>query len=280
MGCGCGCLFLIIFTLVGGSIGGPLGAIVAFLIGSFILSLFSNSPEKQNDNSDSFIVLFFSILGRMAKADGTVLQVEADIVKSIIDHFELQKRDRKLAVSVFNSAIKKNIDIYQMARNFTAENPDYNMRIILYRALWNVAVADNLLSEEEVNILKNILSSLNLPGSLFEIYAAEFGYFKQNYNNNRQNQNSRSSSSNSRRGNDRQNYQTRSSSLHADYEILGIPKDADVETIQKAYREKVREFHPDKIQAKGLPESFVKFAEEEMKKINESYSKIKKAKGF
>jgi DnaJ like chaperone protein len=273
----CGCLFLVVVTLIGSSIGGPIGGIIAFFIALVIIGNISDNAENSRSNSsNSFIVLFFSILGRMAKADGRVQQIEADTVKVIINHLGLQGEDRKLAVNAFNSAIRKNIDIYRMAKDYTASNPDYNMRIILYRALWNVAAADSLISEEEVKILKNILHSLNLPNTLFDIYAAEFGYFRKTNNNSGYG----SSYSDSDRNRKENRFRSRSSSLNADYEILGISPDADVDTIQKAYREKVREFHPDKIQSKGLPESFVKFAEEEMKKINEAYNNIKKAKGF
>lgn len=46
------------------------------------------------------------------------------------------------------------------------------------------------------------------------------------------------------------------------YEILGIPEDADEETIKKAFRELAKKYHPD------LPEGDA----EKFKKINEAYS--------
>jgi len=48
--------------------------------------------------------------------------------------------------------------------------------------------------------------------------------------------------------------------------------------VKKAYRKLVSEYHPDKIVSKGLPEDFIKFAEEKFREINEAYEAIQKAK--
>ena len=43
---------------------------------------------------------------------------------------------------------------------------------------------------------------------------------------------------------------------------------------------KVTHFHPDRIQAKGLPEEFISFAEKEMQRINLAYEQIRKSRGM
>ncbi|MCK5100394.1 MAG: DnaJ domain-containing protein, partial [Desulfobacteraceae bacterium] len=49
---------------------------------------------------------------------------------------------------------------------------------------------------------------------------------------------------------------------------------------KKQYRKLATEYHPDKIQAKGLPEEFVKFANDNFIKIQEAYEYIKKKRGL
>ena len=63
------------------------------------------------------------------------------------------------------------------------------------------------------------------------------------------------------------------------YAQLGLESGATDAEVKKAYRKLVSEYHPDKIISKGLPEDFIKFAEEKFREINEAYEAIKKAKG-
>lgn len=63
-------------------------------------------------------------------------------------------------------------------------------------------------------------------------------------------------------------------SLSKHYENLGITADTPAPEIKKAYRRKANEFHPDKIEGKGLPPEFIKFANDRLAEINESYDAI------
>ena len=64
------------------------------------------------------------------------------------------------------------------------------------------------------------------------------------------------------------------------YEILkSKPKDSD-DTIKSRYRQLVREYHPDKIAAKGLPEEFTKLATDKFREIQEAYEAVKEAWGI
>lgn len=58
------------------------------------------------------------------------------------------------------------------------------------------------------------------------------------------------------------------------YAILECSKDATDSEIKRAYHKKVKEFHPDTLASKDLPESFIKFANEQMNIIREAYEVI------
>ena len=62
------------------------------------------------------------------------------------------------------------------------------------------------------------------------------------------------------------------------YKVLGVLPTATDQEVKKAWRQKALEFHPDKVQGTGLSESFVKYATEQMQKVNEAYDKICKAR--
>ncbi len=54
------------------------------------------------------------------------------------------------------------------------------------------------------------------------------------------------------------------------YEVLGVSRDADEETIKKAYRALVKKYHPDRYVNTPMAET----ASEKMKQINEAYDMI------
>ncbi len=59
------------------------------------------------------------------------------------------------------------------------------------------------------------------------------------------------------------------------YEVLGLSRGADPETVKKAYRELVQKYHPDKYAGNPLED----LAQEKMKEINEAYDAIMKGNG-
>ena len=56
---------------------------------------------------------------------------------------------------------------------------------------------------------------------------------------------------------------------------MSDPSDSDGE-IKKKYFKLVKEYHPDTLISKGLPEEFLKFANERLANINKSYDRIVK----
>ena len=59
------------------------------------------------------------------------------------------------------------------------------------------------------------------------------------------------------------------------YKILGVPRDADRETIKKAYRELARKYHPDSY---ASDPAMAELALEKMKEINLAYDAIMEAR--
>jgi DnaJ like chaperone protein len=59
------------------------------------------------------------------------------------------------------------------------------------------------------------------------------------------------------------------------YAILGCSETDTMETIKNKHRKLVKDYHPDTIHSKGLPEEFTIFANKKFAEIQESYEKIK-----
>jgi DnaJ like chaperone protein len=64
------------------------------------------------------------------------------------------------------------------------------------------------------------------------------------------------------------------------YKILNCTPESSNEEIKAKYKKLVKDFHPDMIISKGLPEEFVEFAESRFREIQKSYEKIRKERNF
>jgi hypothetical protein len=63
------------------------------------------------------------------------------------------------------------------------------------------------------------------------------------------------------------------------YAVLGCKKTDSIDTIKAQYRQLIKQYHPDVIQGKGLPEGFIEFANNKFTSIVEAYDYIIKKGG-
>jgi DnaJ like chaperone protein len=61
---------------------------------------------------------------------------------------------------------------------------------------------------------------------------------------------------------------------------MGLEPDADKRAVKQAWRALIRENHPDRAIARGLPQEFVDLATEKLATINDAYDRICRQRGF
>lgn len=72
-----------------------------------------------------------------------------------------------------------------------------------------------------------------------------------------------------------QQSQTGGTTLNKDpYEILGVKKGASMDEIKKAYREKIKKFHPDVVENLKLGPEYKEMFEEKIREIQEAYKRV------
>jgi len=64
------------------------------------------------------------------------------------------------------------------------------------------------------------------------------------------------------------------------YTVLGVRREMSNEEIRAAWRKLVRDNHPDKLIAQGLPEELVTLANQKLATINAAYDKVAKERGI
>jgi len=68
--------------------------------------------------------------------------------------------------------------------------------------------------------------------------------------------------------------------LHEAYRVLGVAPDATAKDVKLAYRRLMSQHHPDKLVARGLPESMRANAEQKTREIRAAYDRIKTQRGL
>jgi DnaJ like chaperone protein len=64
------------------------------------------------------------------------------------------------------------------------------------------------------------------------------------------------------------------------YKTLNCTPQSSNEEIKSNYKKLVKDFHPDRIISKGLPEEFIDFATKRFREIQEAYDTIKQERNF
>lgn len=225
------------------------GAILGFLLGSFIENFRGNTHKnpiftKQSStiSPSDFELNLLSLASLVIKADGKVTQSELDFVRSYFVQ-SYGKERANATFRIFNQEVKKQQVSATHICSYLRHRMRYESRLQMIHFLFNIAKADGHVSTPEINQIFKIAKLLGLHNRDFESIKAMF------FNN-----------------------------PESAYKILEIEQTATVVEIKKAYRTMVKKYHPDKLQ--HMDEAYRKGAEEKFKKVQEAYEQLQKEKGF
>ena len=236
----------IVGGLIGFSLLGPLGALVGSVMGSRMTSRAKFRRNTNNlDHQVAFFTALFACLAKIAKADGRVSEEEVSKIESFISNkFNFSDQERNFAINIFQKAKsdRTSFDAYaKQLHQLLSSSP--NSLLVFYELLFELAMADGVMHENEEKLLKKIPS----------IFGFDKNVFKDLYNK----------------------YVGKISNA---YEILGVTKDMSLDEIKKVYRVKRKEFHPDALISKGLPEELIEKAKEKFIEIQAAFEIIEKEK--
>ena len=253
------------FGAVGLLLGGPLGAIAGAALGHILIdkpgglvrrddsygysSDYSSAQSKfvgAEQAQASYFISLFSILGKLAKTDGIISREEIAVVQKFIDSLPMAEAQKEFARQVFREAKTSPYTIEDFAAELyrsAAMHP--TVLVSFFNLLFQLCAADGTLHPSEEAALKKIQNIFRINDSQYEDIKAV--YFKD---------------------------------VDKFYKILNCTPACTNDEIKANYKKLVKEFHPDKIIAKGLPEEFVDFAADRFRAIQESYEKIRKERQF
>lgn len=267
--------------VLGSMVGGPIIGIIGAVIGSSLgkgLNVVENRRGFQSQSGKSgadnmFFVSLFSMLGKMAKADGSVSDSEMNAVRQFMTRdLNLDSQLQSQALLIFNNATSSPESFEQYAQQFYIRfrgRPQFIQ--LMLDSLLRVAYADKKIHPAEQHLLDSAVRIFRIPSYTYESLKNRYASAgSSGYSNGSSYGGSSGSSSGS----------TYSSGTNLNYAVLDCTSSSSDAEIKKAYRKKVAEFHPDKIAAKGLPAEFTKFANDKFREIQEAYEEIKKARNL
>jgi DnaJ like chaperone protein len=252
---------------VGFALGGPLGAIAGVALGhgfdatrdamtrggrgtaggftGFGGQIFGESPLRHAQLT--FFVGSFSMLAKLAAADGNVTQAEVRTIEEFMNRdLRLDPQSKRVATDIFNTALSSPETFESFADQFYQEFANQPQLLeLMIDVLYRVSAADGTISSSEENLIRR-------AADIFNFGASRLDNIKKRY--------------------------SRSDDTY--YAVLGCSRSDSDETIKKAYKSLVREYHPDTIASKGLPEEFTEFANKKFREIREAYETIRKERGF
>ena len=241
--------------------------IILFFIGkNYKTEEFKNINLKRKERFDGDLLnheagLLVALMAKVAKADGKVCELEAEILKhtfnDISSHFE-NHEEIKEKLKVLYASEKQSFDnmILICEKLYKLTKHEYNKRVKIMEYLLNLAFIDKEFSDTEKMITEDIANALNIEKSDFDRLIMTFeAFYAQQASN-------------------------KAISLEKAYEVLESNASDDNATLKKNYRNLVKKHHPDIISGQGASQNIIDEATKKLQEINEAYEIIKKDRGI
>ena len=155
-----------LFGGLGWAIGGPLGAIMGYAIGS--MSAQKNNPTTRGDFSASMLVLFAAVM----KADDELKKSELDFIKKFfVDNFGNQHAQQTM--HIFKNILNQEINLAEVCSQINS-NMDQASKSQLIHILFSLSKADNDIHKSEVDIINRISNLIGLTEKDYKSIKAMF----------------------------------------------------------------------------------------------------------
>jgi DnaJ like chaperone protein len=239
-------------------LGGPLGAIAGAVMGHALIDKRADFAGQANreipqpelghaeQTQAAFFISLFSILGKLSKIDGVVAKEEIAVVQDFINSLPINETEKQFARQVFNEAKTSPYQVDDFAAQLYQMVRDQPALLTSYfDLLFRIVAADGTFHPAEEAAIKRIKAIFNISDAQYEDIKAV--YFKD---------------------------------IDKHYKILNCTPESTTDEIKSNYKKLVKDFHPDVIISKGLPDEFIEFAEKRFREIQGSYEKIRQERNF
>ena len=250
----------VIGGVAGFALGGPIGGLLGALAGHAVDRMRGEpvgdgyagvgpgagfQEYDQEARQMAFTVAVIALSAKLAKVDGRVTRDEIDAFKTV---FRIPPGETEGVGRLFNEAKREatGFEAYadQIARIFSR---DPAMLEDLLGALMHIAHADGEYHPNEREYLAKV-------AAIFGFGPAAFARIEATY--------------------------LKGKEADDHYQVLGLDRSVTDEELKETYRRLMRENHPDRLVAEGLPEEMIEIANGKVAAINAAYDRIRKERGL
>ena len=213
-------------------------------VGDSITAYFSGAAAHAPEKSVAFTIGMIALSAKMAKADGVVTVDEIEAFKRI---FVIAPEDLANVARLFNLAKQDVAGFDAYARRIASlfrRKPKLLEDVL--DGLFHVAKADGVVHERELAFLMTVSDIFGYSGGDFDRIRARHVSLPQ----------------------------------ANPYVVLGLEPSAADDALKKAYRKLVRDNHPDRHMAAGMPAEAVKIATDRLARINAAYDAVARERGL
>lgn len=191
----------------------------------------SVAPER----SIAFTIAVIALGAKLAKADGTVVKSEVAAFRRI---FVIPRAEEKNAARVFDLARQDVAGFDAWARRIAAMFPPGDAVLSdVIEGLFVIALADGDMHESEIAFIDEV-------GRIFGLTQGQIAAIRMRHDPNRG---------------------------CPPCQVLGIAPDTPLPEARKRWRDLIREAHPDRAIARGLPPEAIRLAEARTRRLNEAW---------
>lgn len=229
------------------ALGGPIGALLGAVAGHFAVDQ-KSEPEPQREEEDvtrqiGFTIGVIALGAKMAKADGVVTQAEIAAFRRV---FRTAPDEEKNVARLFNQAKRDVAGFESYAHQLSRMLRDSPLVLEqVLDCLFVIATADGKVTPDELRYLERV-------AEIFGIGKADFARIRETH-----------------LGPDESD----------PFTVLGVAHDAPLEEIRARHRQLVRENHPDRLMAQGMPQEAIDVATDKVARINAAWDQVRRQRG-
>jgi len=212
-------------------------ALSSLATGEGLASVFEKL-RRRPDRTVAFTIAVIALGAKMAKADGHVTRDEVTAFKEV---FHIPPEEEMNAARLFNLARTDVAGFEEYARRIKAmyDEADPTLRDLM-EGLFHIAMADGIYHPNENAFLNEVATIFGFSEMQFSRIRAQFV----------------------------------PDAERDPYDVLGVEPDTPLEEVRSTWRAQVRDNHPDRLHARGLPEEAIKMAEKRLIAINLAWEQI------